>query len=383
MATSAPMTDAIPLMESDGVTGRNSARDYRVGLIGALLAHSATGAIRDGVIPSEWDLPNRFRDFKVIPNNPTTPDNKVRVVDGRAIISRAGQGPYLAFSDVFTTLDTEPAELVNPRIDSVIAQIYDHAAGDSTSGPHGPQLRVIKGAPHATTPVPPTLPGGSIRLTNIARAAGVDTVSAASITDTRKAAHVHGTPRFLLPGDALTDPGYIDGEERVRTLPHVPPGIDPPTLVDRWSGVDNKWHGTQTLCWTGTQTPGTAQNGQTIVLSTFIIPALGYPYRIETSCSTSWAIDVANQANQLCGISTNYDSTDRATNIISEGFELSQSIAAGFTQATVDCSANASPVLDGTTSHTARCFFRNLSSAFWMPVQGGNAWSFRIRAVPA
>lgn len=236
------MTEAIPIMESNGTTGRNSARDIRTQLFSALWSPDSTGyGVRPGVIPRQWINVSGFEfvDLKVIQLD--TPGQAVKLFPGKCAVVRTGQGPYvLSQETTVTNYPLDAADTGNPRIDVVYARLYDHAIGDSGGGPHGPYIEHVNGSPSGS-PVVPSVPTGALPLAQILRAANNNTVVAANITDLRKSTQLQGTPRVLLPGDSVADAGIVPGEERLRvaTTAQIAAGT-PPFIRDVWC-ADGKW----------------------------------------------------------------------------------------------------------------------------------------------
>lgn len=208
------MTDAIPLMESDGTTGRNNARDIRMQLITPLLLPDALGTgIRNGVLPRTWSSTlSQYTDLKV--TQLASPGQAVQIQPGRLFLTRSGQGPYILTQEsAVASYAMDTADPTNARIDVIYARLYDAAIGDG--GFHGPRLEHVNGTP-AGSPVAPSVPSGAIALAQVLRPAGVNNVTDANITDLRKGTALHGAPRLLLPGDSLADPGLFVGERQVR-----------------------------------------------------------------------------------------------------------------------------------------------------------------------
>jgi hypothetical protein len=88
-------------------------------------------------------------------------------------------GAYRFGAYTQSTLTVPPADVVNPRLDLVIAQVIDN--GDSTSSA---LVAIVTGTP-APSPVPPTVPGSSILLAQITVAANVTSIVAGNISDRR------------------------------------------------------------------------------------------------------------------------------------------------------------------------------------------------------
>ena len=111
MVANYAMTDAIPLMADDGLTGRNTARDIRTGLLASLFN------TRPGVLADTWDPTHGWTSLQVTASTPE--DTSCVVAPGHALINRPGQGPYIAWLEHPAILTLDPADPTNPRIDVV------------------------------------------------------------------------------------------------------------------------------------------------------------------------------------------------------------------------------------------------------------------------
>ena len=243
---SAAMTDAIPIMESNGTTGRNNARDMRTQFLGAVLLPDSVGyGVRPGVIPRRYINTTGFEhvDLKVIQFD--TPGQGVQLYPGKAVVVRTGQGPYLLSQETtVTNYALDAADTGNPRIDVIYLRLYDHAIGDSGAGPHGPYIDHVNGTPSGS-PAVPSVPTDALPLARILRAANDNTIVAADITDVRKSTQLLGTPRILLPGDSLSDAGIFPSERRLRmaTTTQIAAGSFP-YIEEIWC-ADGKWRPTR------------------------------------------------------------------------------------------------------------------------------------------
>lgn len=202
---------------------RNSARQGRALVQAVMLGASATAPLsanRAGVIPTAGDGTNIY-DGRVTVSSGLT----MTVQPMSAVVNRSGQGPYLGWllpSAVNVTCDTAPAS--NPRRDIVVLRNYDAAIGD-TGGATGPcQIEIITGTPGAVpvdpvtwdttgtiTTWPAAASGGGVGIP-LARAQ-VSTGGVITLTDIRRSAGVLGAIRALLPGDSLSDSGFLPGEQ--------------------------------------------------------------------------------------------------------------------------------------------------------------------------
>jgi hypothetical protein len=229
------MTDAIPLLADDGVTGRNNARDFRVQLLGRLLLPDGSVGVRPGVLSRQY-IGGAFVDLKAIQLN--TPGQAVQMYPGSCVVNRTGQGPYLLTAE--STLANVPlpaAHATQNRYDVVFVRLYDKAIGDSGAGPHGPYVDVLSGV-ETGTPVIPSVASidGALPIAAIYRAANDNTITESEITDLRRGTAWLGTPRIMLPGDNLADPGLFVSERRLR----MAVGSDP--FVEEIWGADGKWY---------------------------------------------------------------------------------------------------------------------------------------------
>lgn len=209
--------------------------------IGAIFpaAAATTGltAWRDGVITStnQAGANNIPGDLQVKAITPT-PSLSLTVEAGHMIITRSGQGPFLGYLGTQSTLTLAAADPTNPRIDRIVAQIYDTTIGDSLAGlspaPSSPGcvvIRAVTGTP-AGSPSAPALTTGQISLANIAVAANSTAITNAMITDNRKTAYTPSGARVMLPGDLASDAGAVTGELR-----HTVTTTFPDTRT--WSGT--------------------------------------------------------------------------------------------------------------------------------------------------
>lgn len=196
----------------------NTALQGRLHDLGLFVSGSSGSGIvgRSGIIPQDSDASGGFYDLQVIPSSPT-PNMSLTVHAGNCVINRSGQGPYHVFNkqDVVVTLD--PANVTNPRIDLIIARVYDTAIGDSKTGAW---IEAITGTPAGSPVVPDvtTIPG-AIALAQIAVAANASAINTGQITDRRQSTGVLGGLRNMLVGDAASTTvptGFTNGELRLQ-----------------------------------------------------------------------------------------------------------------------------------------------------------------------
>lgn len=143
----------------------------------------------------------------------------VDVFAGAAVINRSGQGPYIAVSTSTANVTISTANATNPRIDLIIARVYDNVLSDGSTQA---TVEVVTGTP-ASSPVAPSIPtnagGGTvaIALAQVRVNANASSIVTANITDVRQSAGVRGATRPMLPGDNATTTSptaFIDGETR-------------------------------------------------------------------------------------------------------------------------------------------------------------------------
>jgi hypothetical protein len=215
----------------------------------------------------------------------------VNVHAGQAVIMRAGQGPYVGWSDTAVVVTLDAADAVNPRRDLIVMRVYDPAQGDTMPTIGGVTvpctIEPITGSP-AASPSDPAVPNNATVLARVAVAANATIITNANVTDLRKGLAVSPTsPRPLLGGDnAASDPGYLFGEQRYRSA-----GGGLLEQVDVW-GKDSLWHGLRlpvaparrVVPGTGTvTTPVFAAVNNTYIIDSITIPDPGYVYRITAN----------------------------------------------------------------------------------------------------
>lgn len=184
---------------------------------------------RSGVLVTTSYLTD-LRDLKVAAS--ASPSMTLPVNSGTWVVNRPSQGPYLGWSSIVRNVVLDNGDPTNPRIDRVVARIYDSGIGDSLLKA---RIEVVAGTP-APSPSVPSVPAGAIPLARVAVAANATQITNANITDERQATAVQGGLRPMLPGDLVSDPGYVYGELRIRTRTDIPQ-----ELVEFW-GKDGVWH---------------------------------------------------------------------------------------------------------------------------------------------
>lgn len=319
MATSvlADATDAIPLLDEtvpgngQYFKGRNNAQDIRRQLIGAITAkNNGAYVIRPGVfVPSSLNTTSQV--YVPLQVNPlASPGQGVQLFQGRAIQERGSTGPYLISLDgTLTSVNMPAADASNPRWDVIYLYNYDKSAFPA-DGFHGPKYVVETGTP-AASPTVPTIPTDAIKLAEVYRRTSGDTpsgnvINTADIVDKRKGTTLQGTPRMMLPGDALSDAGGYHGEVRLRAGSFVPTSIanlGVKVLYDYWDAVGATWRGTQTIVWPRpTITPVTFMlSNTTHTLASVAIPDPGWPYYVTASASARPTIPTPGAENDTVG----------------------------------------------------------------------------------
>lgn len=380
MATA--MTDAIPLMQSDGTTARNNARDIRTMLLGALILPDSVGyGVRPGIIPRRWIGVSAadFPDLRVIQMD--TPGQAVQLYPGKCVVVRTGQGPYLLSQEsTISPYALDAADPSNARIDIVYVRQYDHAIGDSGGGPHGPYIEHVNGTPSGS-PVAPNVPTDALPLARIARAANDNTIVAADITDLRKSTQLLGTPRILLPGDALADAGIFPSERRVRmaSSSEITAGSQP-FIEEIWCG-DSRWHPTATRIvgrnrrTTSVDTSATTA-GTAFRIMTVQAPVLaGHTYEISvrgemlnTAAPSTAQIDVRYTTN---GVEPTVADTQLYREIVRlDGVSIPESVNGSFTyQATSDVQLRVTSMMFAATGVGTLTFGASASSPGEMTIE--------------
>jgi hypothetical protein len=136
----------------------------------------------------------------------------VRFYPGQCVIDRPGDGPYICTLDRTGRVLLDDADPSNPRIDLIVARVYDQRLGDPRTEF---VLEPVTGTP-TPEPLAPDPPPASVPLTRIALPAGTTQLSASMLTDLRTAAGVRGGVGVLLPGDDPAAVGGYAGQTRYR-----------------------------------------------------------------------------------------------------------------------------------------------------------------------
>jgi hypothetical protein len=90
-------------------------------------------------------------------------------------------GVYNLYNDATQQLTINLADPVNPRIDRVVATVYDSYY---TGTQDNVVLQVVQGTP-AASPTPPSVPANSLILANVRVGAAVGSITSGNITDQR------------------------------------------------------------------------------------------------------------------------------------------------------------------------------------------------------
>jgi hypothetical protein len=133
--------------------------------ITALLAKTSRVGVHPGIMLSDGF------DLAVFPQSPT-PDMSIFVAAGSVVIADAGGGSYVLTNSAAKTVTIAASDPTNPRLDLIIARVYDNEVGDAVSttnltlpGTAGTapvqtktgDIEVVQGTP-AGTPGEPSLP---------------------------------------------------------------------------------------------------------------------------------------------------------------------------------------------------------------------------------
>lgn len=159
----------------DGV--QLAAQDLRLGQISALLgALGGSSTNQLGIGSGVRHAPNNPLFVAVASGLSVTVNPGFAVVQGSAA---ANSGAYIGTLDATATLTCATADLVNPRIDSVIVQFVDNGNNTSTA-----TVNIQTGTP-ASSPSPPTLPANSLLLCNITVNANAVSLTSGNLADQR------------------------------------------------------------------------------------------------------------------------------------------------------------------------------------------------------
>lgn len=243
--------------------------------IGERDARHALGAVL-GPAPGQmmrWAsgvLPSRTENGVIVDLKPALADNDglgVMFYPGQCVIDRPGEGPYVCSLDRTGRVQLDDADPSNPRIDMIVARVYDERLGDArtefviepVTGAAGPQ------------PAAPALPAAAIPLCEVFVPAGTTQLAAVMFNDVRASAQVRGGVGVLLPGDDPALPGAYAGHTRYRA-----------GALETFDG--QTWRGTPAT-WSQESVELVARTGITGIaaLTSIGVPDPGWPYRLMIS----------------------------------------------------------------------------------------------------
>lgn len=208
----------------EGATGANQLTQARPGVLTA------------GSLDNTTQLPNALR--------LTTASSglDLNIARGAAVVERdTKDGSYTVVSYAPGKVTLGTADSTNYRVDRIDLQVLDGAVGDN-SGTSQTAFVVTPGVPASQTlAAPASAPANSIPIGMVKMPPLTVTILATMVTDLRKSTALRGAVRVLLPGDSLTDPGFMAGELRDTTA------IASSATIDRWNTVTATWQ----LVWDG------------------------------------------------------------------------------------------------------------------------------------
>lgn len=212
------------------------------------------------------------------------------IAPGAAAVERTTKtGPYTVQLRAVGAVTLTAAHATLGRVDRIDLQVLDGALGDN-GGTSLTRIIVTDGTA-AASPVAAAAPSNSIPLATILLPAATTLLTNGMITDKRKSAGVRGGIRMLLPGDALTDVGYMSGELRDTSAKVGVSGI---RTIDRWDANSAVW---QTLQILGSPRPGLARyyrsSGSDLGL------ASGDPVPFDTAQFTTPLVVASGSGNTL------------------------------------------------------------------------------------
>lgn len=173
------MTELNPPFALQNAGATHTAAGDRMMLAGLLAGASASGSLisRGGINGALGG------GLKVAAQG--TPNMSVQVPSGVAYVQGSldiKQGVYACINDGTVNITITAAHATLPRIDSIIAHVYDSQYSGATNTW---ALEVVTGTA-ASTPVAPTLPSNSLLLANISVTAAKTSIVAGDISDLRK-----------------------------------------------------------------------------------------------------------------------------------------------------------------------------------------------------
>lgn len=404
MTTPVAMDDALPLLSTNPLVGRNNSRDIRKFLFEGLMLQPQGNFTRRGVFHRGWVDPVTFEplELKVLESGPgpnVLVNSGLFTVHRGAIGAVTNEGPYVGGSLGQFTIPTNmpAAPTLNHRYDVVYSKIIDkNIVADSAGSEHGPYIDVRSGATSATlningTPgsagAPPVTPDGYLPLAFVTRMQNDNTISQAEILDCRRGTALPGLPRVMFPWDEsniATDTGYRVGESRYRRA------LAPyPVMVDVWDGT--VWRGTRgPIPFTQpTQTAiGNLSGGGTVSLASgkVTIPWPGFPYRVQALAALLWATPALGELTAEINIDSDlYTAPTAVTNVppaTSIGWNSNTLPANGQNELVVHGRPSA-PITDG-LSHVVSCWIKaNPANSGTATIFAGYSYRFVVEIVPA
>lgn len=303
------MATTVPITNSNGTVWSFASTDTPANTALAVRMHdlafltegssSAFGMARPGVLPSAGQGATAAIPGGLVVS-PTGSGLGVQVSPGAGPIERgtfsgaawstftpAGTDPYTVALKSAVTFNVDAANsLSGTRIDRIDLALADGPGYGDNSGVSFGQIIYIAGTVSSGTAA--TSPSNSIPLARITLPAGTTTtLTSGMITDMRRSAGIGGD-RILLPGDALTDPGFMAAETRWRYSSSYAKW-----LMDVWDPVASAWKGTETLALPA----GAWQNGSSNIsilatartnLVVVSVPDPGWPYTLQVSAQIDW-----------------------------------------------------------------------------------------------
>ena len=194
---------------------------------------------------------------------------------GNAVVERSTLvGAYGVESTAIGTGAVGTADPSQTRVDRLDVRVLDGALGDN-GGVSLTAVKVTAGTPGAGLPAAPT---NSIPLGSWSIPAGTTSLAAtATWSPGRKSAAVRGASRVLLEADALSDPGFMVGERRMRFSATYG------WLEDFWDAANAVWRGTQVLLLpqSAQVASGSLGNGVSVTISSTAIADPGWPFYVQ------------------------------------------------------------------------------------------------------
>ena len=181
----------------------------------------------------------------------------VDVAAGRCVVEgteQADQGNYLCVFADGGNLDVAAADANDPRVDRVVARVYDSAVSGTVDKA---EVEVLTGTP-AADPSPPAVPDSAITLARVDVGAGVASITDADITDERVEAQAGGLSEGIADAryEQLDTPAAVDGSGT--------PTIDFASQTRMWVLTAA---GSLNPTWSGVPSSGEVARSATIVVT--------------------------------------------------------------------------------------------------------------------